>query len=64
VCQGRSVLGEVHNGICRRKAYNYDKGMDKEILDKGILFTGSNTIFPMTWLGSQVAKKLRLSMRA
>lgn len=38
--------------------------MEKQVLDEKILLSKDNTIFPMTWLGSQLTKKVRLSMRA
>ena len=58
------MLGEFHNRTCRRQAYDCDKGMEEVVLEKGRPCARHNTIFSMTWLGSQVAKKVRLSMRA
>ena len=58
------MLGEFHIRTCRRKAYDCDKRMEKRVSDKGRLLSRHNTIFSMTWLGSQVTKKVRLSMRA
>ena len=58
------MLGEFHNRTCKRQAYDFDKGMDKEVSDKGILWARHVIIFSMIWLGSQVAKKVRISMRA
>lgn len=48
-----------------RKAYGYNyKGLVKAVSDKGRLWVGHNTVFPMTWLGSQVTKIVKISMRA
>lgn len=49
---------------CRWKDYGCDKGLDKDISNKGRLSVGHNIVFPMTWLGSQATKKVILSMRA
>ena len=47
---------------CRRGAYGYNKGLIRATLDKRRLWVGQKIIFPMTCLGSQVIKKVRLSM--
>lgn len=60
--QGQSMLEEVQNRTCRRGAYGYNKGLVRETLDKRRLWVGQNIVFPMTCLGSQVIKKVRLSM--
>ena len=44
----------------RRQADDCDKGIEKSISDKGVLWARHNTIFSMTWLGSQVAKKSKV----
>jgi len=37
---------------------------EKVLSDKGRLWVMHNTIFSMTWLGSHIAKKVRLFIRA
>lgn len=52
------------NMTFRRKVYGYNKGLDKAVSNEGKLWVGYNIVFPMTWLGSQVVKKVTLSLRA
>jgi len=63
VRQGLSVLRYVQNKNAKRLLCGYNNELEKIVSEKGRIWVVHNIVLLMTWLGFQVIKNVRLSVR-